>query len=96
MALIAHDRRELADLCGVGRAALGDFRVLGIRTVTELATREPEQLYAELCDRTGAVHDICVLDVLRCAVAQARDAGLPEEQRQWWWWSRARKEGRLR
>jgi nucleotidyltransferase/DNA polymerase involved in DNA repair len=95
MALIAHEERELGDLSGIGRAALGDFRVLGIQTVAELAGREGDQLYAELCERTGAVHDICVLDVMRCAVAQARDAELPAEQRQWWWWSRARKAGRL-
>jgi len=92
MALIT---RELADLDGVGRAALGDFHLLGIQTVEQLALREPELLYEELCARTGAVQDICVLDVMRCAVAQARDAELAVEQRQWWWWSRARKEGRI-
>lgn len=95
MALIAHDERQLKDLSGIGPATLGDLRVLGIASVPELATRDGGQLYAELCERTGAVHDVCVLDTLRCAVAQARDPRLPAEQRQWWWWSRQRKAGRL-
>jgi hypothetical protein len=32
-----------------------------------------------------------VLDTFCCAVAQARDPGLPAEQRNWWYWSRLRK-----
>lgn len=91
MALI----RQLNHLDGIGRAMLADFHLLGIQTVEQLAARDPEQIYAELCQRTGVVHDICVLDVFRCAVAQARDADLPAPQRRWWWWSQARKEGRL-
>jgi hypothetical protein len=87
--------RELRDLAGVGRAALGDFELLGIRSVAQLARRSPERLYRELCDRTGTRQDVCVLDVLRCAVAQARDAELPLAQCSWWWWSRERKAGRL-
>ena len=91
MALI----RQLQDLAGIGQAALGDLHLLGIHTVDQLATREPEQLYSDLCQRTGTTHDICVLDVFRCAVAQARDPELPAAHRQWWWWSRQRKAGRL-
>lgn len=95
MALITHGERKLGDLDGIGPAMLGDFHLLGIQSVAELALQEPERIYSELCARTGAVQDVCVLDVFRCAVAQARDANLPAEQRKWWWWSRARKEGRL-
>lgn len=82
---------DLAQLSGIGRAMLGDFKVLGIGSVAQLAECDPDQLYQELCARTGVKHDICVLDVLRCAVAQARDPRLPAEQRDWWWWSRQRK-----
>jgi Pathogenicity locus len=91
MALI----RQLQDLAGVGPAALGDFHLLGIQTIEQLAAREPDQLFAELCERTGVEQDVCVLDVLRCAVAQARDPELPAEQHEWWWWSRQRKAGLL-
>jgi predicted RecB family nuclease len=85
------DTRELADLDSIGPAMLRDFDRLGIRTVAELARRNPEKLYEQLCAITGQSQDICVLDVFRCAVAQARNPRLPAAQRQWWYWSRQRK-----
>ena len=88
------DSRGLRDLAGIGGAMLGDFQMLGIRSVSQLATCNGDELYARLCVLTGRQHDICVLDVFRCAVAQARDPNLPEEQRQWWW-SRKRRAAQL-
>ena len=35
--------------------------------------------------------DACVKDTLECAIAQARDDELPDEQRRWWWYSARRK-----
>jgi hypothetical protein len=83
--------RRLRDLSGVGPSIERDFALLGIHSVTELAAREGDGLYEELCARTGKRQDPCVLDTFRCAVAQARDPNLPEAQRNWWWWSRRRK-----
>lgn len=83
--------RRFSDLVSVGPAMVRDFERLGIRTVAELARRNPEQLYEQLCAVTGQSQDICVLDVFRCAVAQARNPRLPAAQRQWWYWSRQRK-----
>jgi len=85
------DSRTLADLGSVGPAMLQDFERLGVRTVAQLARRNPEQLYEELCRRTRQSQDICVLDTFRAAVAQARNPRLPAEQTQWWYWSRLRK-----
>ncbi len=85
------DGRTLADLGSVGPAMLRDFECLGVRTLAQLARRNPERLYEELCRRTGQSHDICCLDVFRCAVAQARNPRLPAGQAQWWYWSRLRK-----
>jgi len=84
------DNRQLRDLASVGPAMLRDFERLGIRTVAELARRSPEKLYEQLCVATGQSQDICVLDVFRCAVAQARNPRLPAAQRRWWYWSRQR------
>jgi hypothetical protein len=70
---------------------LRDFERLGVRTVAQLARRNPEQLYEELCRRTGQAQDLCVLDTFRAAVAQARNPRLPAAQRNWWYWSRLRK-----
>ena len=85
------DTRTLADLVSVGPAMVQDFERLGVRSVAQLARRNPEQLYEELCRRTGQSQDICVLDTFRAAVAQARDPRLPVEQTQWWYWSRRRR-----
>jgi len=85
------DDRQLKDLAGVGPAMISDLRILGIRSVNELALQDGKELYDRLCQRTGKVHDPCVLDVFCCAVAQARDPELPIEQSKWWYWSRLRK-----
>ena len=79
------------DLVSVGPAMIRDFEMLGVNTVAQLARRNPEKLYEKLCEVTGQVQDVCVLDVFRAAVAQARNPRLPIEQAQWWYWSRQRK-----
>ena len=88
---MAAEARSLKDLTSVGSAFVRDFELLGVRSVAQLSKRNPEKLYEKLCEITGQTQDICCLDVFRAAVAQARDPGLPEEQRQWWYWSRLRK-----
>lgn len=69
---------------------LSDFDLLGVRSVSDLARRNPDALYLRLCDLTGVRQDPCVLDVFRCAVAQAKDPNLPADQCNWWWWSQQR------
>jgi hypothetical protein len=81
----------LKDLTGIGPAMLKDFEILGVHSVPELTHCEGAELYERLCKITGTRHDICCLDVFRCAVAQARNPNLPAEQRNWWYWSRLRK-----
>jgi nucleotidyltransferase/DNA polymerase involved in DNA repair len=85
--------RKLGDLAGIGPAMLEDFRKLGIYSVAQLARRDGDELYEELCRATGVRQDVCVLDTFNCAVAQARDPELPLERRNWWYWSRVRKAG---
>jgi hypothetical protein len=79
---------------------LKDFEKLGIRTVRELARRNPEKLYEQLCAVTRQRQDICCLDVFRAAVAQARSrvlgTRLPAAQCNWWYWSRQRKKDEIR
>ena len=85
------DSRELSDLISVGPAMLRDFEILGVRSVSQLARRNPQRLYESLCRVAPQHQDICCLDVFRAAVAQARDPQLPAEQCRWWYWSRERK-----
>jgi nucleotidyltransferase/DNA polymerase involved in DNA repair len=83
--------RRLRDLHGIGPAMLRDFERLNIRTVAQLARAKPKSMYERLAELDGRAHDICCLDVFRCAVAQARNPRLPAAQRKWWSWSRKRK-----
>lgn len=85
------DDRPLNALRSVGPAALEDLRLLGVMDVHDLAKRDPQAMYDELCRIGGQRIDICCLDVFNCAVAQARNPELPQEQRNWFWWSRQRK-----
>ena len=88
---MTREERQLGDLVSIGPAMLRDFELLGVRSVAQLARRDPEKLYEKLCQITGQAQDICCLDTFRAAVAQARNPNLPAEQRQWWHWSRKRK-----
>lgn len=87
----ADGNRRLQDLISVGPAILRDLELLGIRTVHRLAHANPQHMYQRLCRMTGQHQDMCVLDVFRAAVAQARNPSLPAEQCVWWYWSRKRK-----
>jgi hypothetical protein len=89
------DTRTLRHLAGVGPAIEKDFHLLGVHDVPALAASNGDELYRRLCQLTGTRQDPCVLDTFRCAVAQARDPGLPADQSNWWWWSRLRKRGDL-
>lgn len=86
---------RLIDLRSVGPATVKDLARLGIHDVETLARHDAATLYERLGEMDGTPHDPCVLDVLRCAVAQARDPKLPAEQRDWFWWSRLRKSGQV-
>jgi nucleotidyltransferase/DNA polymerase involved in DNA repair len=85
------EERRLKDLSSVGPAMLEDFRLLGIKNVTQLARRSPKAMYQRLCRLKGERLDPCCLDVFEAAVAQAKDPNLPIEQSQWWYWSKVRK-----
>jgi predicted RecB family nuclease len=88
---MTREERQLSDLVSIGPAMLRDLELIGVRTVAQLARRNPEQMYEKLCQVTGQVQDICCLDVFRAAVAQAKNPNLPSEQRLWWHWSRRRR-----
>ena len=88
---MATQARRLEDLISVGPAMIRDFEMLGVRSIAQLARKNPERLYEQFCEITGKAQDLCCLDVFQAAVAQARNPQLPVEQCQWWYWSRQRK-----
>jgi hypothetical protein len=82
---------QLQDLRGIGKKMLEDFHLLGITSVRDLKSQNARALYERMCRITATRQDPCVLDTYRCAIEQARDPNLPEEQKDWWYWSRIRK-----
>lgn len=90
------EERQLKDLSGIGKSLHQDLVLLGVESVDDLARRDPDALYVRLCQLTKARQDPCVLDVFRCAVAQAKNPALSMEERNWWHWSRLRKSGHVK
>jgi hypothetical protein len=79
-------RDALQVLPGVGPSIAGDLRRLGVKSVQDLARRDPERLYARLCQLTGTRQDPCVLYTFRCAVYAARTSKPKAELLKWWNW----------
>lgn len=77
---------ELLWLPAVGPSIAADLRRLGVRSVKDLARRDPERLYARLCEITGERQDPCVLYTFRCAVYAARTPRPQAELLKWWNW----------
>ena len=79
-------RDELQQLPAIGPSMARDLRRLGIRSVNDLARRDPERLYARLCAISGVRQDPCVLYTFRCAVYAARTEKPDPELLKWWQW----------
>ena len=79
-------RDELTRLPGVGPSIAADLRSLSVRSIRDLARRNPERLYADLCRATGKRQDPCVLYTFRCAVYAAGEPGPDPELLKWWNW----------
>ena len=77
---------ELQTIPGVGQSTANDLRLIGIRRVADLRKRNPETLYAKLCQRLGHPVDRCVLYVFRCAVYFATETRHDPEKLKWWNW----------
>lgn len=79
-------RDELQTLPSVGPSIAGDLRRLGVRSVRELARRDPERLYQALNRLTGVRQDPCVLYSFRCAIYAARTPRPAPRLLLWWNW----------
>ena len=79
-------RDELQQLPAVGPSIAGDLRRLGVKSVRDLARRDPERLYSRLCEITGQKQDPCVLYTFRCAVYAARTEKPKPELLKWGKW----------
>ena len=79
--------RPVHTLANVGKATLGDFERLGIRTRAQLARRNAYRLYERLCALTAQRHDPCVIDVFLATISECRG----NTPRDWWLFTPERK-----
>jgi hypothetical protein len=79
---------KLTDLPNIGPASAADLRLIGVDTPQALLGRDPWDMYAELCARTGMRQDPCVIDVFISVTRfMAGEAARP-----WWAYSAERKQ----
>ena len=79
-------KSPLEEIPGVGRRIAAVMEALGIRQVSDLAGRDPEELYRRECLLKGFQEDRCALDVWRTAVYYAEHPSPEPEKLKWWYW----------
>lgn len=80
--------QQLTDLPNIGPASAADLRLLGITQPDELRSRDPYQMYQQLCELTGQRHDPCVIDVF-ISVTRFMQG---EDAKAWWCYTDERKQ----
>jgi hypothetical protein len=78
---------EFQSIPNVGKATAEDLVRLRIRSVKDLARRDPMTLYKRLCKLDGAIHDPCCIDVFMAAVDFAKTG----KKGDWWAYTPERK-----
>lgn len=83
----AQARRELQKLPNIGPRMADDLIRLGIRQLSDLESRDPDEMYAAICRLDNQRHDPCVWDTYAAVVDFAK-TGKP---RKWWEFTAIRK-----
>lgn len=80
--------KELIKIPGVGKVVAEDLFNLGIKNVSDLKGKNPEELYMLHNQVKGSVQDICMLYTFRCAVyfAETPIEKQNSEKLKWWNW----------
>lgn len=86
--MMRNELRSLQDIPNVGAAIESLLMRLGIDEPSDLAGRDPYQMYTDLCRLTRRRHDPCILDVFISAVRYME--GGPAKK--WWQYTQERKE----
>ena len=79
-------KSELEAIPGVGARIAAVMEALGIREVSDLRGRDPEELYLKECLMKGYQEDRCALYVWRAAVYYADHETRDPEKLKWWYW----------
>jgi len=80
--------KGLMEIPGVGKSIANDLYNIGIRSVADLRTKDPEYLYDLSNKFVGTVQDRCLLYTFRCAVYYAKTppSRRNPEKLKWWNW----------
>ncbi|MCI9511040.1 helix-hairpin-helix domain-containing protein [Oscillospiraceae bacterium 50-60] len=79
-------RSPLEEIPGVGKRIAAVMEALGIRQISDLRGRDPEELYLQECLMKGYREDRCALYVWRAAVYYAEHEKRDPKMLKWWYW----------
>lgn len=79
-------KSPLREIPGVGDRIAAVMEALGIREVSDLRGRDPEELYLKECLMKGYQEDRCALYVWRAAVYYADHETRDPEKLKWRYW----------
>ena len=79
-------KSPLTEIPGVGPRIAAVMEALGVREVSDLQGRDPEELYLRECLLKGFQEDRCALYVWRAAVYYAEHEDRDPEKLKWWYW----------
>ena len=79
-------KSPLEEIPGVGKRIAAVMETLGIDQISDLAGRDPEELYRQECQLKGFQEDRCALYVWRTAVYYAEYPSPEPEKLKWWYW----------
>ena len=79
-------KQSLQRIPGVGPKLTQKLHDIGIRRISDLKGKKPEELYSQMCAKQGVQIDRCVLYVCRSSVYFAETENPDPEKLKWWYW----------
>ena len=86
--IIRNNVRVLTDLPNIGKSMEKDLLSIGINQPSNLIGKSPYQMYEELCRKTAAKQDPCLLDVF-ISITRFMEG---EDPKPWWKYTQERKD----
>jgi len=78
--------KQLQTIPGVGPKLSKEFFGIGIKDISDLKGKNPEELYLRICANQRCQVDRCVLYVCRSSVYFAENKNPDPEKLKWWNW----------
>ena len=79
-------KQSLRAIPGIGPKLAQKFHDIGIKRISDLKGKKPEELYSQICAKHGIHVDRCVLYVCRSSVYFAETENPDPEKLKWWYW----------